>query len=194
MATQKTDPEEDAKAKTNAAAEKTVIKEAVNEEHLDQPEATQTEEASAEQIEEDPEKMSQKLPITEPAEEAKEAVEAIAADLNDENPDKVDEYFTTKRVIKDLRAELKEFKESHEEYLEADKLSKKLKNLRDKINNQTEVRILSEKIATLTERLELLKEIIKVQLIELEQEEIKHDGRKLKLVKVLKEMRDGEES
>jgi hypothetical protein len=97
-------------------------------------------------------------------------------------------------VVKELRAELKEFKESHEDFTKADKLAKELKILREKIANQTEVRILSDKIATLNERMELLKEIIKMQLLELNQEEIAHDGRKLKLVKVLKEMRDGLEA
>ncbi len=132
--------------------------------------------------------------LDETEKEIEEAVEAIASDLSDDNPDKVEEYFSTKRVIKDLRAELKEFKENHKDALEAEKINKQLKLLRDKIKNQTEIKILTDKIANLTERLELLKEIIKVQLLELEVEEIKHEGRKLKLVKVLKEMRDQEEA
>jgi hypothetical protein len=132
--------------------------------------------------------------LDETEKEIEEAVEAIASDLSDDNPDKVEEYFSTKRVIKDLRAELKEFKENHKDALEAEKINKQLKLLRDKIKNQTEIKILTDKIANLTERLELLKEIIKVQLLELEVEEIKYEGKKLKLVKVLKEMRDQEET
>ncbi|KXK25884.1 MAG: hypothetical protein TR69_WS6001001490 [candidate division WS6 bacterium OLB20] len=124
----------------------------------------------------------------------REEVEAAAIGLSDDNPDKVAEYFETKRVIKTLRRDLKDYKDNHELADEFEALNKKVKEIRDKIKTTDEIAIVTEKIATLKERMDLLKEIIKMELMQLEQEEIKHDGRKLKLIQTLKEMKDEEES
>lgn len=132
--------------------------------------------------------------VNENVDEVREMIADAVSDLNDENPDKVDEYFQTKNVIRTLRSDLKDIKANHPDALEIEKLNKQLKQLRERVKNTEEVKILTEKIATLTERLELIKEIIRVELIQLEKEEVKHEGKKLKLVQILKEMKDEEES
>ncbi len=123
-----------------------------------------------------------------------ETTQKVNPDTNfdDVSDDKVEEYLKTKEAIKTFREDLKELKEEHENFDEAEELAKQLKILRQNINNDENVRIISDKIATLKERLDLLKEIIKVQLKESEQKEIKRDGRKFKLVEILKEMKDEE--
>jgi hypothetical protein len=106
--------------------------------------------------------------------------------------ERADEYFQIKKSLKTLRADLKDLKEEHEDTAELKELSEKVKSLRDKINNDESIYALKEKLATLKERQDLIKEIIKMQLLEESQEEIKVEGRKLKLIQVLKEMKDEE--
>ncbi|MFS8130448.1 MAG: hypothetical protein ACMG57_00565 [Candidatus Dojkabacteria bacterium] len=110
--------------------------------------------------------------------------------LSNPNLDKVEEYFKLKGVIKTLRGDLKDIKDSLEAQIELEKLSKKTKELRDKVKGDETVFELSEKLATTRERLELIKELIRIDLIETAQEEVKRDGKKLKLVHVLKEVKD----
>ncbi len=102
----------------------------------------------------------------------------------------VEEYFEIKGTIKTLRDDLKELKENHDDFEELEALNKKVKELRANIKNNEDIRIVEEKLSDLKERQNLLKEIIKVQLVEMNQEEVKQDGRKLKIVQVLKEMKD----
>lgn len=110
--------------------------------------------------------------------------------INDDNPNKVEEYFKTKEALKTLREDLKEHKENNEDFKQLTEIMKEVKQLRDKIKNNEEISIITQKAETLKERMELLKEIIKTELLESAQEEVKMDGRKLKIVQVLKEMKD----
>jgi|SRR5690606_669014 len=114
--------------------------------------------------------------------------------LTNENIDKVEEYFRLKGVIKTLRNDLKDYKAQHEATEELDKLTKKAKELRERIKEDETVRQLEEKISTTKERIELVKELIRLELLENAQEEVKKNGRKLKLVYILKELKDEEES
>jgi len=113
--------------------------------------------------------------------------------LTDENLDKVEEYFKLKGVMRTLRNELKDHKMQMPEYKEFDDLSKKVKELREKIKDEETVKLLSEKMLVTKERVELLKELIRIELLETAKEEVKRNGRKLKLVHILKEMRDQED-
>lgn len=110
--------------------------------------------------------------------------------LDDTNPNKLEEYFKTKETLKTLRNDLKDLKEEHPDFEEMEEFSKQLKEVREKINNDENIRIISDKISTLKERTDLLKEIIKMELKETEVTEVKMNGRKLKIVEVLKEMKD----
>lgn len=112
--------------------------------------------------------------------------------LDDQNPDKAEEYFKTKQQLKTLRSDLRDLKDQHERNDEIKELSEKLRRLRSEVANQEDIRALSDKISTLKERMDLLKDIIKMELIESEQEEVKREGYKLKLIQTLKEMRDEE--
>lgn len=112
--------------------------------------------------------------------------------LDDTNPDKLEEYFKTKETVKTLRVDLKDLKEEHPDFKEMEELNKQVKNLREKIKNDENIRIVSDKISTLKERMDLLKEIIKMEMKETENTEVKMNGRKLKIVEVLKEMKDEE--
>ncbi|BCX13967.1 MAG: hypothetical protein KatS3mg085_499 [Candidatus Dojkabacteria bacterium] len=108
----------------------------------------------------------------------------------DDSKDKASEYFDIKEQIKALRRDLKAVTEDHPNYDELQQLNKKVKKLRDEIKDTEEVKKLKEKINELKERQELLKELIRVELIETSQDEIKRNGKKLKLVPVLKEVSD----
>jgi hypothetical protein len=110
--------------------------------------------------------------------------------LSDENLDKVAEYFKIKGVLRTLRNDIKDLKIQIPENEELDKLGKKIKELREKIKDNEEVKILTEKIQDAKERMELLKELIRIELLETAREEVKKDGRKLKIVNILREMKD----
>jgi hypothetical protein len=112
--------------------------------------------------------------------------------LTDSNIDKVGEYFKLKGVMRTLRTDIKDIKASMDAQMELDKIMKKVKELRDKVKGDETIFELTEKLSTTKERSELLKELIRIDLIESAQEEVKKDGRKLKLVHVLKEVKDNE--
>lgn len=112
--------------------------------------------------------------------------------LNNENIDKVEEYFKVKGIIRNLRNDLKDFKSQHEVTQELEKLIKKVKELRERIKEDETVKDLEEKISTTRERLDLIKEMIRLELLENSQEEVKKNGRKLKLIYILKELKDEE--
>lgn len=110
----------------------------------------------------------------------------------DDSIDKISEYFQIKGTLKTLRGDLKDLKENHEDYDELKRLQEKVKLLRQRIKDNEDIHILEDKIGMLKERQDLIKEIIKAELIDSAEEEIKHDGRKLKLIQTLKEMKDEE--
>ncbi len=112
--------------------------------------------------------------------------------LTVEGLDKVEEYFKMKDIMRTLRNDLKDLKLQNPEIDELDKLSKRVKEIREKIKEDETIKALEEKISTSKERLDLLKELIRIDLLEKAQEEVKRNGRKLKVVSILKEMRDGE--
>ncbi len=110
--------------------------------------------------------------------------------LTNENLDKVEEYFKLKGVMRTLRNDLKDLKAQSEDYAELTKIVKKAKELRDKIKEDENIRNITEKLEVTKERAELLKELIRIELLETAQEEVKRNGRKLKIVNILKEMKD----
>lgn len=110
--------------------------------------------------------------------------------LSDPNLDKVEEYFKIKGVIRTLRNDLKDHKIQMEEHEELDKIQKIIKELREKIKDHETVKEMTEKMQTMKETMELLKELIRIELLETAKEEVKKDGRKLKLVSILREMKD----
>lgn len=114
--------------------------------------------------------------------------------LTDSNIDKVEEYFKLKGVVRTLRNDLKDFKTQHEATEELTKIVKKAKELRMRIKEDDTVKQLEEKISTTKERIELIKELIRLELLENAQEEVKKHGRKLKLIYILKELRDEDEA
>lgn len=114
--------------------------------------------------------------------------------LSDENLDKVEEYFRLKGVMRTLRNDLKDHKAQMTDNQELDQLSKKVKELREKVKDDETVKTLTEKMQTTKERVELLKELIRIELLETAKEEVKRHGRKLKLVHILKEMKDQDEN
>jgi len=110
--------------------------------------------------------------------------------LVDENLDKVSEYFKLKGVMRTLRNDLKDSKLQKPESKELDQLNKKIKKLREGIKEDETVKELTDKLQTSKERMDLIKELIRVELLDKGQEEVKKDGRKLKLVSTLKEVKD----
>ncbi|RMD76920.1 hypothetical protein D6810_02555 [Candidatus Dojkabacteria bacterium] len=103
--------------------------------------------------------------------------------------EKFDEYCKLKEVVKTLNTDLKNLISNHERYQEWQDLSREVKKLAELIKEDEEVRLLKEKIATTKERIELLKEIIRIDLIENGKEEITKNGIKLKLISVIKEVK-----
>lgn len=112
------------------------------------------------------------------------------SDSNKQNPNQVQEYFDLKEQIKTLRADLKDITTQHEHFQEREELKKKVKLLNEEIKDDEDIKGLKAKIDQIKERMDLLKELIRIELIDTAQEEVKKDGRKLKLVYVLKEMKD----
>lgn len=110
--------------------------------------------------------------------------------LSNPDLDKVAEYFKLKGVLKTLRNDLKDIRDSMDDYIELEKIMKKTKELRDRIKGDETIHELSDKLMVTKERMDLVKELIRLDLIENAQEEIKKDGRKLKLMHVLKEVKD----
>lgn len=113
--------------------------------------------------------------------------------LSNADLDKVEEYFKLKGVARTLRNDLKDYKMQHEFFAEMDKMSKKVKELREMIKEDETVKDLEEKISTTKERIDLIKEMIRLELLENSQEEIKRNGKKLKLIYILKELKDDED-
>lgn len=114
--------------------------------------------------------------------------------LTNENLDKVEEYFKLKDILRTLRNDIKDLKLQKPEVEELDKILKRAKEIRETIKDDDSIKALAEKIETGRERLDLLKELIRIDLLEKAQEEVKRNGRKLKVVSVLKEMKDGDEN
>ncbi len=104
--------------------------------------------------------------------------------------DKAKEYFKLKKQVSLLRADKKDLEAQHELYEESQKLAKQLKKLRDEIKDDEKIKEFSEKIKEIRERMDLLKEMIRIELIENSQEEVKEDGKVLKLIYVVKEAKD----
>ncbi|MDQ6985301.1 MAG: hypothetical protein Q9M91_05340 [Candidatus Dojkabacteria bacterium] len=104
--------------------------------------------------------------------------------------DKVAEYFQVQKTLKTLRKDLKEIKEQHPDYQELQTINKKVKELRDNINNDDEIKTLKDKVGQLKERHDLIKELIRIDLIETSTDHVKKEGKALKLVYVLKEVKE----
>ncbi len=121
------------------------------------------------------------LPIEERVFDASQTVESLT-----------DEYFQAREDMTALNQELKEARERHGEFEELQKLSEQSRQIRKRMKLDEEIGILTEKAATIRERQNLLKEMIKMKLVENGEEEIKRGKRKLKVTSVLKEVRDEE--
>lgn len=107
-----------------------------------------------------------------------------------EDVDKVAEYEKIKEAIKTLKRDLRQLNEEHDLYDEVNQLKKKLKQLRDTVKEDPQIKQVNEKIKELKERLDLLKEMIKMDLIETSSSEVKLKDKMLRLVYVLKEVSD----
>ena len=110
--------------------------------------------------------------------------------ISKESSDKVDEYFRLKKALTEKRKDLKDLQTQHPDYDEMQKAKKKAKELTDKIKDTEEIALAREKTKQIAERMGLLKEIIRIQLIEDGEEKVKKDDKVLKLVYILKETKD----
>jgi Xaa-Pro aminopeptidase len=110
--------------------------------------------------------------------------------LEDPNLDKVEEYFKAKDSIRILRRDLKDLKDQMPEMQELEKLMKKVKELREIIKDNEDIKAIQEKVQTTKERQDLLLELIRIDMLERGQDEIKRNGRKLKIVNKLRELKD----
>lgn len=104
--------------------------------------------------------------------------------------ERLEEYFKLKEVLKTLRNDVKDLKVQHEFYKEWEEYSKKAKELSQMIKDDENIRLMSEKISTTRERMDLIKELIRIDMIERAMDEVKKDGKKLKLVNIVKEVKD----
>lgn len=108
----------------------------------------------------------------------------------DPDSDKVEEYFNAKKVLKTLRQDLKDITSQHEKYEDLQAINKKVKTIRDELNSDDEIRELKDKISFEKERMDLLKEMIRIELIENAEEKVVRDGKALKLIYIVKETKD----
>lgn len=102
----------------------------------------------------------------------------------------VEEYFKVKRTLKEMNADLRDAKKNHPLQEEIEEITKKVKQTRKDLMADPIILDLKDEIDTLKERFNLLKDIIKQEMLEQETEEVQFDGRKIKLVRVMKEVRD----
>lgn len=113
-------------------------------------------------------------------------------EITESSTDKVDEYFKLKKALSEMRKDLKDKTTQHPDYDEMQKAKKKAKELGDTVKDDEDIALMREKTKQIKERMDLLKEIIRINLIEEGQEKVKQDGKALKLVYVLKEVKDEE--
>lgn len=105
---------------------------------------------------------------------------------------KIEEYFKLKETIKVLNSQLKEAKNaslSPEEIADHNNMMQKINRYRERIAGNETVNTLRDKISFEKERLELVRELIRLELLELGKEEIEKNGKKLKLKTILKELK-----
>jgi len=115
------------------------------------------------------------------------ATKASNDDVLADNIDKVDEYFKMKDVMRTLRGDVKDMKLQRPESKELEQVSKKAKQLRDEIKADEAIRAADEKIQVAKERMDLLKELIRIELLDKGQNEVIKNGKKLKLVSIIRE-------
>lgn len=111
-------------------------------------------------------------------------------DIEADGVDRVEQYFELKELAKTLRQDIKDMKEQHDDWEELQELKKQVKDINENIKGMEDIRIVDEKLKGVKEKMGLIKEIIMTELIETGAEEVKKDGRKLKLVQTIKEMKD----
>ena len=110
--------------------------------------------------------------------------------LTNDSVDKVEEYFKLKDSMRVLRNDIKDIKLQQPEVQELEKMQKKIKEIRENIKEDESIKEMTEKMVVVKERMELLKELIRIELLDNAQEEVKRNGRKLKIVSILREMKD----
>lgn len=104
----------------------------------------------------------------------------------------VEEYFKIKRMLKELNGDLRDFKKNHDLHEEIEEFAKKLKKMRNDLMSEQVIVDLKEEIDSAKERLGLLKEIIRQEMLDEGTDEVPFEGRKIKLVQVMKEVKDEE--
>lgn len=112
------------------------------------------------------------------------------SNLFGEKTDKVEEYFKIKDEIRTFNSDFKDQKIALEQTEQIENLMKKVRDLREEISQNESIRIIKDKLLTLKERKALLLELIRIELLENGQDEIKRRGKKLKLVNIMKELKD----
>lgn len=105
----------------------------------------------------------------------------------------VEEYFKIKKSLKEINADIKDAKKSHELTEEIEEMSKKLKETKTKLANDPILNDLKEDADALKERFVLLKDIIKQELIDEGKEQVEYEGKVIKLIQVMKEESSKEE-
>ena len=102
----------------------------------------------------------------------------------------VKEYFKVKRTLKELNADLRDAKKNHVMQEELEEVNKKVKQLRKELMSDPIVLDLKDEVDVLKERFSLLKDIIKQEMIDQKTDEVQFEGRKIKIIQVMKEVRD----
>ncbi len=105
----------------------------------------------------------------------------------------VEEYFKLKKSIKELNGDIRDAQKNHALAEEIEEASKKLKEARAHLSSDPMITDLKEEVDAMKERFNLIKDIIKQELIDEGQDRVEYDGRVISLVKVMKEGKDEEE-
>jgi hypothetical protein len=100
--------------------------------------------------------------------------------------DKFREFLEQSDIVKTFNRDLREVVQEHELYPEIQKLSKELKQQREKLNSVTEIALIKEKRDEARERLNLLKDILLAEMNESGETEVIVEGKKAKLVATMK--------
>lgn len=114
--------------------------------------------------------------------------------LSEEGLNKAAEYFKIKKAMTELRRDKADLMSQHSRYQEMQKMAKQIKEIRDEIKEDEMIKEITEKLSEQKERMDLLKEMIRIELIENSAEEVVQDGKVLKLIYVVKETKGNDKN
>ncbi len=103
---------------------------------------------------------------------------------------RLEEFFSLQQLARTLRKELRDLKCQSEFFNEWEELTRKATELSKKMKEEDNIKYIKEKLSNVKERIGLITELIKLDMIKNGKEEIEKNGKKLKILTVVKEVKN----